>query len=118
MQDELQITYRNVTPSPALETAIRERVSRLDEFFDRITSCRVVVESPHRRHHNGRLFHVRVELAVPGRLLIVDREPHEHHEHEDVHVAVRDAFDAARRRLEDHVRESRGFTKHHEEARR
>jgi cold shock CspA family protein len=74
-----------------------------------------LVESPHRRHHQGRLYHVRVELAVPGRSIVVNREPHEHHEHEDVYVAVRNAFDAVRRQLEDHVRESRGFTKTHEE---
>jgi ribosomal subunit interface protein len=115
MQEPLQISYRDVTPSAALEAAIHERAAKLDEFFDRITGCRVLVESPHRRHQQGRLYHVRVELAVPGRSIVVDREPHEHHEHEDVYVAVRDAFDAVRRQLEDYVRESRGFTKTHEE---
>ena len=107
-------TYRDVTPSAAVEAAIHERAAKLDEFFDRITGCRVVVESPHRHHHQGRLYHVRVGLAVPGRSIVVDREPDEHHQHEDVYVAIRDAFDAVRRQLEDYVRESRGFTKTHE----
>jgi ribosomal subunit interface protein len=115
MQEPLQVSYRDVTPSAAIEAAIHERAAKLDEFFGRITGCRVVVESPHRRHHQGRLYHVRVELAVPGRTIVVDREPHEHHEHEDVYVAIRDAFDAVRRQLEDYVRESRGFTKTHDE---
>lgn len=115
MQEPLQISYRDVTPSAAVETAIADRVAKLDEFFDRITSCRVLVESPHRRHHQGRLFHVRVELAVPGRVIVVNREPSEHHAHEDVYVAIRDAFDATRRQLEDYVRESRGIVKRHEE---
>jgi cold shock CspA family protein/ribosome-associated translation inhibitor RaiA len=115
MQEPLRISYRDVMPSAGIEAAIHERATKLDEFFDRITGCRVLVESPHRRHHQGRLYHVRVELTVPGRTIVVDREPHMHHEHEDVYVAVRDAFDAVRRRLEDYVRESRGFTKTHAE---
>jgi ribosomal subunit interface protein len=115
MQEPLQVSYRNITPSAAIETAIRERAAKLDEFFDRITGCRVLAEAPHRRRHRGWLHHVRVELAVPGRTIVVDREPQEHHEHEDLYVAIRDAFDAVERQLEDYVRESRGFTKTHDE---
>ena len=113
MQVPLKITFRDMPTSAAVENQIRERVKGLDEFYDRITACRVVVETPHRHHHQGRLHHVRIELTVPGRTLVVDREPHAHHAHEDVHVAIRDAFDAARRQLEDHVRTVRGDTKHH-----
>jgi ribosomal subunit interface protein len=115
MQELLQISYRDVDPSAAIEEAIHERAAKLEEFFGRITGCRVVVEAPHRRQHHGRLYHVRVELAVPGRTIVVNREPPKHHEHEDVYVAIRDAFDAIRRQLEDYVRESRGFTKTHDE---
>jgi ribosomal subunit interface protein len=115
MQEPLQISYRDMTSTPALDAAIQERVDKLDELFDRITGCRVLVESPHRRHHQGRLFHVRVDLTVPGRVIVVNRERSERHEHEDIYVAIRDAFDAAKRQLEDYVRESRGLTKHHEE---
>jgi cold shock CspA family protein/ribosome-associated translation inhibitor RaiA len=114
MQEPLQISYREVTPSPAIEDAIRERAGKLDELYDRITGCRVLVDSPHRRHHHGRLFHVRVEVAVPGRVIVVNREPQENHAHEDVYVAIRDAFNAAKRQLEDHVRETRGAAKQHD----
>jgi cold shock CspA family protein/ribosome-associated translation inhibitor RaiA len=113
MEEPLQIGYRDVTPSAAVERAIRERAEKLDEFYDRITGCRVVVESPHRRQRQGRRFHVRVELAVPGRVIVVNRNPKPHQEYEDVYVAIRDAFDATTRQLEDYVRESRGFTKSH-----
>jgi cold shock CspA family protein/ribosome-associated translation inhibitor RaiA len=114
MQEPLQIGYRDVAPSAAVERAIRERAERLDTFYDRITRCRVVVEAPHRRQHRGRRFHVRVELTVPGRVIVVTRDPKAHQEYEDVYVAIRDAFDATTRQLEDYVRESRGFTKAHE----
>lgn len=115
MQLPVQISFRGMEPSEAVEAKIRERTAKLDRFYDRIMSCRVVVESPHRRHHQGKLFHVRVDLTVPGGELAVTREPAEHHAYEDVFVAIRDAFDAAQRQLEDYARRQRGDLKTHEE---
>lgn len=106
-----EVSYRNVDRSEALTADINSKVEKLEEFFDRIISCRVVVEAPHRGHHQGNLFHVRIHLQVPNRELIVDRAAHDKHEHEDPYVAVRDAFAAIRRQLEDYVRELRGETK-------
>lgn len=114
MQIPLQITFRDMAPSPAIEARIRERALELERFYDRITRCHVVVHAPHRRHHQGTLFNVRVDLTVPGAELVVNREPSEHHAHEDVYVAIRDAFDAARRQLEDYARRQRGATKLHQ----
>jgi len=114
VQVPMQLTFRHMPPSAALEDDIRERVRRLDDVCDRLIRCRVLVEAPHHSHHQGNLFHVRVELTVPGREIVVNREPEQHHAHEDAHVAIRDAFDAAARRLEDWVREVRGQTKNHE----
>jgi ribosomal subunit interface protein len=113
MQLPLQITYRHMESSPAVESRIRERVEELERFFDRIVSCRVVVECRHPRQRQGNLFRVRVDLKVPGREIVAGRDPAAHHAHEDVHVAVRDAFDAARRILEDHIRENRADVKTH-----
>jgi ribosome-associated translation inhibitor RaiA/cold shock CspA family protein len=113
MQLPLQITFRHMDPSPAIEARIRQRAEELDQFFDRITSCRVVVECSHKRQHQGKLFEVRVDLTVPGREIVVGRDPGANHAHEDAHVAVRDAFDAARRLLEDHARDRRGAVKSH-----
>jgi cold shock CspA family protein/ribosome-associated translation inhibitor RaiA len=99
--------------SEAVAARIRGRVEELERFFDRIIACRVVVECRHPRRQQGNLFHVRVELGVPGREIAVGRDPAAHHAHEDAHVAVRDAFDAVRRLLEDHVRQQRGDVKLH-----
>ena len=114
MQVPLTVTFRNMPPSAAIEADIREKAAKLEEFYDRITSARVVVETPHRQHRQGRLFHVRIDLRVPGRELVVSREPAAHHAYEDVYVAIRDTFDAAKRQLEDYVRELRGDVKTHE----
>ena len=114
MQLPLQITFRHMEHSPALEERIRQRAEELDQFFDRITSCRVVVECRHPRHQQGKLFEVRIDLTVPGAEIVVGRDRGVNHAHEDAHVAVRDAFDAARRQLEDHARDSRGEVKRHD----
>jgi ribosome-associated translation inhibitor RaiA len=107
MQLPLQITFRGMAPSPAVEAQIRERAGELDRFFDRIMACRVVVEASSRRQHQGNLYHLVIDLTVPGREIAVRRDPPEHQAHEDIHVAVRDAFDAARRQLMDHARTAR-----------
>ena len=115
MQQPIQITFRNMDPSPGIEAAVREKASKLDTLYDKITGCHVVIEAPHRRHHQGVLYHVRIDLTVPGDELVVRRDPPEHHAHEDPYVAVRNAFDAIKRQLQDHVRRVRGSVKLHEE---
>lgn len=111
MQIPVQISFRNMDPSDYVEGKIRDRAAALERFFPRIISCRVVVERRHHRHRTGDLFHLSIDLAVPGAELAVTREPPKHHAHEDVMVAIRDAFDETRRRLEDHAREVRFDTK-------
>lgn len=108
----LQITFRNLDVSPSVEAKIRERARELEQFFDRIVSCRVVIEAPSRRRQ-GDLHHVRVDLKIPGKEIVVKRALPQHHAHEDIYVAVRDCFDAARRQLEDYVRQRRGDVKSH-----
>lgn len=113
MQVPLQVTFRHMATSPALEARIRARAAELEQFSSRITACRVTVEKLTQRHRQGDLFEVRIDLAMPGREIEIGRERGLNHAHEDAHVAVRDAFDALRRRLQDHVRESRGEGKLH-----
>jgi ribosomal subunit interface protein len=113
MQQPVQITFRHMGSSDAIEARIRERAEELERFFDRIISCRVVVECQRPRHRQGNLFSVRVDLQAPGREIVVGRDPEAQHAHEDVYVAIRDSFDAARRLLEDYVREGRGEVKMH-----
>jgi len=111
---EPQITFHNLDTSDAVKQQVEGRVAELEQFFDRIIACKVVIETSHHAHRQGRLFHVSVHLTVPGSEIVVNRDPSEHHAHEDVRVAVRDAFDATRRQLEDYVRRFRGQTKIHE----
>lgn len=116
MQQPLQITFRDIPHSDAVEANVRERAAKLERYHDSIISCHVVVESPHRHHHKGKLFHIRIDIAVPNGDLVVSRDPQNDHAHEDVYVAIRDAFDAARRQLEQHTARNRNRVKAHESA--
>lgn len=107
MQIPPEISLRRVPRPEALLETIYERADWLERFHPRITSCRVLVEPSHLRHHEGNLFHVRIDVTVPGQEIVVKRDPPEHQAHEDLDVAVHDAFDAVRRRLQDDRRERR-----------
>jgi len=111
----LEIEFRNTERSAEIEADIREHEEQLEEFFDRVTGCRVLLEVPHHHHRKGNLYHVRILVTAPRKELVVDREPPKHRSHEEVHVAIRDAFKAMRRQLEDYVREMRGDVKAHGE---
>lgn len=124
-----------MAPSRAIEADIRAKAAKLDRFYDKVMGCRVVVEAPHRHRHKGKRYHVRIDLTVPGGELVIKRdprlitgtplsvqkvpgvelaetrEPSKYAGHEDIHVSIRDAFDAARRKLQDYARRQRGDVK-------
>ena len=140
MEIPLKITFRDMAPSPAIEANIREKAAKFDALYDRVLSCHVIVEAPHRHHHKGKAYQVRINLTVPGGELVINRapkrldaaktprpeelekelaeshEPSKHAAHEDVYVAIRDAFNAAGRKLQDYARRRRGKVKLHEAA--
>ena len=130
----IQVTFRGLQHSDALEEVIRERVEWLEQFYAGIIGCRVVVELPHRHRRGGRHFHVRIEMTVPGGTpIVINQEPSLHGPLKDVEeaahtkdtdidavhrhaqVAIRDAFDAAKRRVQDFARQQRHATKTHAE---
>lgn len=111
MQLPLQITFHKMAHSDAIEALVREKARKLDQFADHIMSCRVVVEVPHHHHEYGNQYQVRIDITVPGEEIVANREPAQHTQYRDVQVAIRDAFDAAERQLEDYVRRRRGYVK-------
>jgi ribosomal subunit interface protein len=110
MQIPVEITLRDIPHSEAVETRIREKIEKLDRFHERVMSCRVTVESPQQKKHQGKLYSVHIDMKVPGGgELVVNRV-----QDEDIYVAIRDAFNAAARQLEDYVRVQRGDVKTHD----
>lgn len=118
MDSPLEIRFHNLDASEALEAAIRERVDKLDRLYPRLTRCLVSVEAPHRQHRKGNIYEIHIDLWVPGGHLAVTKEPHrarEKYASPDVYKAMRDAFDAAERRLLDYKRQINGEVKIHSE---
>jgi cold shock CspA family protein len=113
MQTQPQVSFDDIPVDEAVRDAALDHVAQLEDVYGRITGCHVVIAQPHRHHRAGRLYSVRVDVRVPSGEIIVNRDHHLDHAHEDVFVALRDSFDAARRRLEDHVRRLRGDEKAH-----
>ena len=107
METPVQIVFHEVAHSPALESLIREKAGKLETIFPRLMRCHVSIEQPHRHKQQGNPFNVRVTLHVPGGELVVNRD-----HHEDLYVALRDAFDAVRRQLEEHAQKVRRAVKH------
>ena len=132
MQLPLQITFRNMERLPEAEKWIGAETKKLEMFYNQIMGCRVAVEVPHGHHKKGRLYHIRIDLTLPGKELVIKHEPSLSKEirqaggaqmkkrlevrapHRNLHLAISDAFKAAGRRLQDYARRQRGDVKTHE----
>jgi ribosomal subunit interface protein len=110
MKVPLLISTRNIDLTEEIEDLIREKADKLNTFHDGIISCRVMVEIPHRSQRKGVMYTLRIDMTVPGGEVVVKREPHN-----DLHVAVVNAFDVAERQLKGHAAKQRGEVKYHEE---
>ena len=116
MQSPLRVSFKNIPVIDSAEELCLQEVEKLERFHDRITSCRVVISRPGKRHRKGNLYEVRVDLRVPGGEVVTTRTPPEHHEDEDLDVAIHEAFHKVRRQLEDLVRRQRMNVKKHEDS--
>jgi ribosomal subunit interface protein len=99
MISDTKVVFRNIEHSPAVEEAVHKRLEKLERYCDEIQSLRVILETPHNNHHKGKVYHVGVEAMVPNHDIVVTHDQHDKHSHEDIYVAIRDAFNAVERRL-------------------
>ncbi len=107
MQTPVQVTFRGMSSSEAVEAIIRQRVEWLESFHDRITRCHVVVDVPHRHQQKGRTYSIRIDITTPSAEIVASSNDHHSGPQEDIHAAIRHVFDAARRQLEDDQRRRR-----------
>jgi len=108
MNKQLQVHFNGVKGSPAVEEHVREKVAKLEHFFPHITGCRVTIAMPHNHQQQGNRYDVRIDVSVPGKEIVVNREQGD----EDMYVTLRDAFDAARRQLDAHARAQQDAKRH------
>ena len=114
MKIPLQITFRGVPHSDAVEARIREKATKLERFISHIMSCRIAVEAEHQHHYQGNQYHICIDISTPHKELVICREHYDKQSHEDIYVAIRDAFNATTRQLEDYSRIQRGEIKTHD----
>jgi cold shock CspA family protein/ribosome-associated translation inhibitor RaiA len=110
----LEISFINLDRSAAVEKVVRQRAEALSRQCERLLKCRVAIEMVGRHHRKGRKYRARIDLKLPGRNIVVGNASESNPTHEDVYMAVRHAFDAARRRVQDFTRRRRGDVKLHE----
>jgi ribosome-associated translation inhibitor RaiA len=111
MQVPLQIKFRFMEPTAFLEARVREQCHKLQRFAEYVTSCRVIIDAEHGQHKKDKLYRVIIDITLPGEEIITSHYPAQDQAHENVNVAIRDAFDAARHQLEDYVRRRRANMK-------
>ena len=111
MKLPVQIVFRNCPQSSSVVSLVQKKAKQLERYFPRIMGCRVVIEVPHQHQHQGNLYRVFVDLTLPGSEIVVGRNRVLDEAHQDVFVAIRDSFKAARRKLQDLVRKRRGISK-------
>lgn len=111
MQVPLQIKFRFMEPTAFIEARVRERCYKLQRFAEFVTSCRVIIDAQHGQHHKDKLYRVIIDITLPGEEIITSHYPSQNEGHENVNVAIRDAFDAARSQLEDYARRRRANMK-------
>lgn len=115
MEQPTEIIFRNMEPSSFVRARVEEEIDKLERYFDRIQSCQVMIEAPHKHHRKGREYHVAVHMALPkGRNVDVTHAGRKDKAHEDVYVAIRDAFKAATRQLQDTSNVMAGKVKTHD----
>lgn len=102
MQSPLEITFHGVERSEAVEQRVRQKFKRIEAHFERITHARIVIEVPQRRTPLPKFFHVRIDIGIPGKKsIVVHHEPDDERAHTDVMLALRDAFGAAQRQVDE-----------------
>lgn len=109
----IDITLRDMAATDGIRAAVERWVARLEHYEPRIMRCEVTVDCPHKHHNKGRIFHIRLKITVPDRIIVVDREPEQDASHDDFYVALADAFRIAKRQIQDHARIRRGDVKLH-----
>ncbi len=119
MKTPLEISFKGLEKSRAVESKVAERAARLEKHFDRMTHVRAVVSAPNKLAHKGKHFEVKLEIGIPsGAPLIISEEPEGNDARSDLMIAIRNAFDTAERRLDELAERLGGSAKKGERERR
>jgi ribosomal subunit interface protein len=114
MTNEFQVVYHNIDQTEAISEAVQKRIDKLERYCDHIIKGRVVLDSPHNNHHKGKVYSVTLEIHTPELEVRVNQDQHDNHAHEDLYVAIRDAFNVAERQFKSIDKKHRATPLHQE----
>ena len=101
MATAIDIHFHGIERSEAIEALVRRKVRKLERHFGRMTSCRVVLEAPHRSPEKPKVFQIKIELGVPRRRpIVVCHEREGSHANAELPLAIRGSFEAALRKVD------------------
>jgi len=104
-----EITFPDFEPSQAIRSEIEGYLARLEKIFDRIITCHVAIRAPH-LHQKKHIYYLSLHLEIPGEDIIITHEPGKNIAHANIHVAIRDAFNALHRKLRKQIEKRRETT--------
>ena len=112
MTNEFQVLFHNIVQTDALAQAVQKRINKLERYCDQIMSGRVVLDAPHNNHYKGKVYSVGIEIHTSLKEIIVNQGKQNNHAHEDLYIAIRDAFNAAERQLKSIAKKHRADRTH------
>ena len=113
MEVPLRLSFKNLDPSEAVASHVRKLANQLYKFYKRIISCHVIIEVPNHRHQKGNLYEVHIDVKIPGEECVVKQHQKLAVGHQDIYAAIHEAFDSAKRALEESNHIQRGYVKKH-----
>jgi len=100
---QYEIAFPDFDPSDAIRADIEKYLVKLEEMHKNIISCHIAVRAPH-KHQRNHIYHVNIQLQIPGEDIVINKEPEKNYAHTDMHVAIRDAFSALKNSLQKKVK--------------
>jgi hypothetical protein len=97
------ITYRGIERTESIDAYVLKRAERLSHAGSPVHSCRVVIDGPPKHRHHGGHYVVRIEVGSSLGSFVVDHDPGDQRDGEDLHAAIDAAFDRGVRRLHDEI---------------
>ena len=111
MQGPLEVSYRDLEPSDLIRNLVEEKFRKVERLYPDLTGCHIMIEQLNQRHQSGNLYHVRIDLFLPGKELVISSSAHDKSARQDLYQTIVDAFETAHRRLDEYLEKRRARKK-------
>ncbi len=109
-----EIAFRNVEATDDIKQGILDGIDKLEEVYPGLVACRVMVEDLTPARHSGNEYKIRLELSIPNKTVMVEKDHTESSDPVDLHQLLREAFNIGRKRLKKVKDQRRGNGKEYD----